>query len=140
MRRCVRNVNSVTGDDRGPRDQVTIVARVATGEDRPRRECRDVGDMQLYRIEVGRDDGVEVRHIVGAIANEGRHQQPLHRQHPAVCFTPPSNCRKVCRVSAATLYAYRILNKPMNMQLLAMQGRILAVSVVAVVVVRWRTS
>ena len=27
--------------------------------------------MQLYRIEVGRDDGVEVRHIVGAIANEG---------------------------------------------------------------------
>ncbi|MDI5754356.1 Rpn family recombination-promoting nuclease/putative transposase, partial [Salmonella enterica subsp. enterica serovar Montevideo] len=34
-------------------------------------ERRDVGDMQLYRIEVGRDDGVEVRHIVGAIANEG---------------------------------------------------------------------
>jgi ATP-dependent RNA helicase DeaD len=27
--------------------------------------------MELYRIEVGRDDGVEVRHIVGAIANEG---------------------------------------------------------------------
>ena len=39
--------------------------------DRPRRERRDVGEMQLYRIEVGRDDGVEVRHIVGAIANEG---------------------------------------------------------------------
>nr|WP_314170633.1 DEAD/DEAH box helicase [uncultured Aggregatibacter sp.] len=27
--------------------------------------------MDLYRIEVGRGDGVEVRHIVGAIANEG---------------------------------------------------------------------
>ena len=27
--------------------------------------------MDLYRIEVGRADGVEVRHIVGAIANEG---------------------------------------------------------------------
>ena len=27
--------------------------------------------MDLYRIEVGRTDGVEVRHIVGAIANEG---------------------------------------------------------------------
>ncbi len=27
--------------------------------------------MNLYRIEVGRGDGVEVRHIVGAIANEG---------------------------------------------------------------------
>jgi ATP-dependent RNA helicase DeaD len=27
--------------------------------------------MDLYRIELGREDGVEVRHIVGAIANEG---------------------------------------------------------------------
>lgn len=27
--------------------------------------------MDLYRVEVGRADGVEVRHIVGAIANEG---------------------------------------------------------------------
>lgn len=50
-------------DARGPRE--------SRDGDRPRRERRDVGDMQLYRIEVGRDDGVEVRHIVGAIANEG---------------------------------------------------------------------
>ncbi|MBN0926565.1 DbpA RNA binding domain-containing protein, partial [Pseudomonas aeruginosa] len=49
-------------NDRGPRGD---------REDRPKRERRDVGDMELYRIEVGRDDGVEVRHIVGAIANEG---------------------------------------------------------------------
>ncbi|XBC40587.1 MAG: DEAD/DEAH box helicase [Buchnera aphidicola (Nurudea yanoniella)] len=28
-------------------------------------------NMDLYRIEVGKNDGVEVRHIVGAIANEG---------------------------------------------------------------------
>ncbi|MDP8079940.1 DEAD/DEAH box helicase [Phocoenobacter skyensis] len=27
--------------------------------------------MDMYRIELGREDGVEVRHIVGAIANEG---------------------------------------------------------------------
>ena len=49
-------------NERGPRGD---------REDRPKRERRDVGDMELYRIEVGRDDGVEVRHIVGAIANEG---------------------------------------------------------------------
>ncbi|MBN0639069.1 hypothetical protein JTM28_34910, partial [Pseudomonas aeruginosa] len=49
-------------NDRGPRGD---------REDRPKSERRDVGDMELYRIEVGRDDGVEVRHIVGAIANEG---------------------------------------------------------------------
>ncbi|XKM12555.1 DEAD/DEAH family ATP-dependent RNA helicase [Orbaceae bacterium ac157xtp] len=36
-----------------------------------RRERRDVGDMDLYRIEIGKEDGVDVRHIVGAIANEG---------------------------------------------------------------------
>ncbi|BBI01293.1 ATP-dependent RNA helicase [Buchnera aphidicola (Nipponaphis monzeni)] len=28
-------------------------------------------NVDLYRIEVGRNDGVEVRHIVGAVANEG---------------------------------------------------------------------
>lgn len=31
----------------------------------------NVQPMDLYRIEIGRADGVEVRHIVGAIANEG---------------------------------------------------------------------
>jgi len=36
-----------------------------------RRERRDVGDMDLYRIEVGKENGVDVRNIVGAIANEG---------------------------------------------------------------------
>ncbi len=35
-----------------------------------RRERRDVGEMDMYRIEVGKENGVEVRHIVGAIANE----------------------------------------------------------------------
>ena len=36
-----------------------------------RRERRDVGDMDMYRIEIGKENGVDVRHIVGAIANEG---------------------------------------------------------------------
>ena len=35
-----------------------------------RRERRDVGEMDMYRIEIGKENGVEVRHIVGAIANE----------------------------------------------------------------------
>ncbi|TDQ59583.1 ATP-dependent RNA helicase CsdA [Mesocricetibacter intestinalis] len=43
--------------------------------DNPRsQERRGYGNplpMDLYRIEVGRGDGVDVRHIVGAIANEG---------------------------------------------------------------------
>ncbi|KGQ38136.1 DEAD/DEAH box helicase [Gallibacterium genomosp. 1] len=36
-----------------------------------RRGARNELPMDLYRIEVGRADGVEVGHIVGAIANEG---------------------------------------------------------------------
>ncbi|UDG80718.1 ATP-dependent RNA helicase DeaD [Candidatus Hartigia pinicola] len=35
-----------------------------------RSQRRDVSNMDVYRIEIGRDDGVEVRHIVGAVANE----------------------------------------------------------------------
>lgn len=44
-----------------------------SAERRGGREQRDNNGvaMDLYRIELGREDGVEVRHIVGAIANEG---------------------------------------------------------------------
>jgi len=94
-------------NDRGPR------------EDRPRRERRDVGDMQLYRIEVGRDDGVEVRHIVGAIANEGDISSryigniKLFGSHSTIEL-PKGMPGEVLQHFPRT----RILNKPMNMQLL----------------------
>lgn len=84
-------------DDRGPRDRNDRGPR-GDREDRPRRERRDVGDMQLYRIEVGRDDGVEVRHIVGAIANEGDISSRYIGNIKLFASHPPSNCRKVCRV------------------------------------------
>ncbi|KFB98707.1 cold-shock DEAD-box protein A [Trabulsiella guamensis ATCC 49490] len=94
-------------NDRGPR------------EDRPRRERRDVGDMELYRIEVGRDDGVEVRHIVGAIANEGDISSryigniKLFASHSTIEL-PKGMPGEVLQHFTRT----RILNKPMNMQLL----------------------
>lgn len=57
--------------DRGARADRGDRSSSDRGGDKPaRRERRDVGEMELYRIEVGRDDGIEVRHIVGAIANE----------------------------------------------------------------------
>ncbi|ECG0933197.1 DEAD/DEAH family ATP-dependent RNA helicase [Salmonella enterica subsp. enterica] len=96
-------------EDRGPRDR----------EERPRRERRDVGDMQLYRIEVGRDDGVEVRHIVGAIANEGDISSryigniKLFASHSTIEL-PKGMPGEVLQHFTRT----RILNKPMNMQLL----------------------
>ncbi|NDJ56225.1 DEAD/DEAH family ATP-dependent RNA helicase [Enterobacteriaceae bacterium 4M9] len=87
--------------------------------DRPRRERRDVGDMELYRIEVGRDDGVEVRHIVGAIANEGDISSryigniKLFASHSTIEL-PKGMPGEVLQHFTRT----RILNKPMNMQLM----------------------
>ncbi|ANG94314.2 DEAD/DEAH family ATP-dependent RNA helicase [Lelliottia amnigena] len=89
------------------------------GEDRPRRERRDAGDMELYRIEVGRDDGVEVRHIVGAIANEGDISSryigniKLFGTHSTIEL-PKGMPGEVLQHFTRT----RILNKPMNMQLM----------------------
>lgn len=99
-------------NERGPRSD-------RGGEDRPRRERRDVGDMELYRIEVGRDDGVEVRHIVGAIANEGDISSryigniKLFASHSTIEL-PKGMPGEVLQHFTRT----RILNKPMNMQLL----------------------
>ncbi|MXP49270.1 DEAD/DEAH family ATP-dependent RNA helicase [Pantoea sp. Eser] len=98
-------------DSRGPRE--------SRDGDRPRRERRDVGEMQLYRIEVGRDDGVEVRHIVGAIANEGDISSryigniKLFGTHSTIEL-PKGMPGDVLRHFTRT----RILKKPMNMQLL----------------------
>ncbi len=97
-------------NDRGPRPE---------REDRPRRERRDAGEMELYRIEVGRDDGVEVRHIVGAIANEGDISSryigniKLFGSHSTIEL-PKGMPGEVLQHFTRT----RILNKPMNMQLL----------------------
>ncbi|MGV3345597.1 DEAD/DEAH family ATP-dependent RNA helicase [Enterobacteriaceae bacterium LUAb1] len=94
-------------DDSGRRDN-----------DRPRRERRDVGDMELYRIDVGRDDGVEVRHIVGAIANEGDISSryigniKLFGTHSTIEL-PKGMPGDILQHFTRT----RILNKPMNMQL-----------------------
>ena len=105
-------------DDRGPRDRNSRGAREGR-EDRPRRERRDAGEMELYRIEVGRDDGVEVRHIVGAIANEGDISSryigniKLFAAHSTIEL-PKGMPGEVLQHFTRT----RILNKPMNMQLM----------------------
>lgn len=104
-------------DDRGGRDRDD--RRGNRDGDRPRRERRDVGDMQMYRIEVGRDDGVEVRHIVGAIANEGDISSryigniKLFGTHSTIEL-PKGMPGEILQHFTKT----RILNKPMNMQLI----------------------
>ncbi|MGP2517654.1 DEAD/DEAH family ATP-dependent RNA helicase [Yersinia sp. 2545 StPb PI] len=90
------------------------------GGERPaRRERRDVGEMELYRIEVGRDDGVEVRHIVGAIANEGDISSryigniKLFASHSTIELPKGMPGEMLSHFTRT-----RILNKPLNMQLL----------------------
>lgn len=106
-------------DRRGDRNDRGDRGDRREGGDRPRRERRDVGDMQLYRIEVGRDDGVEVRHIVGAIANEGDISSryigniKLFGTHSTIEL-PKGMPGDVLQHFTRT----RILNKPMNMQLI----------------------
>ncbi|MGP1956818.1 MAG: DEAD/DEAH family ATP-dependent RNA helicase [Arsenophonus sp. NC-PE1-MAG3] len=83
------------------------------------RERSNVDDMELYRIEVGRDDGVEVRHIVGAIANEADINSryigniKLYASH-SIIELPKSMPKELLNHLTRT----RILNKPMQLQLL----------------------
>ncbi|MEX0445088.1 DEAD/DEAH family ATP-dependent RNA helicase [Xenorhabdus sp. SGI246] len=105
-----RNGNGFGERDRGDRGD---------RGDRPRRERRDVGDMELYRIEVGRDDGVEVRHIVGAIANEGDISSRYIGNIKLFATHSTIELPKGMPGDLLTHFTRtRILNKPMNMQLL----------------------
>ncbi|WP_392398310.1 DEAD/DEAH family ATP-dependent RNA helicase [Edwardsiella piscicida] len=105
-------------DQRGG-DRFARRERDERGGDRPRRERREVGDMELYRIEVGRDDGVEVRHIVGAIANEG---DISSRYIGNIRLFGSHSTIELPKGMPGDLLTHftrtRILNKPMNMQLI----------------------
>ena len=116
QRREFRERDDRRDDRRGSRE---MRGESREGGERPRRERRDVGNMELYRIEVGRDDGVEVRHIVGAIANEGDISSryigniKLFGTHSTIEL-PKGMPGEILQHFTRT----RILNKPMNMQLL----------------------
>ncbi|MGL4979639.1 MAG: DbpA RNA binding domain-containing protein, partial [Plesiomonas sp.] len=113
-------------DDRGRRDD----RRDGRRDDRPRREGardgdrperrerRDAGPMDVYRIEVGREDGVEVRHIVGAIANEG---DLSSRYIGNIKLFDSHSTVELPRGMPTDLLDHftrtRILNKPIRMQL-----------------------
>lgn len=83
------------------------------------RERRGYGNpipMDLYRIEVGRTDGVDVRHIVGAIANEGDISSrnighiKLYDTHSTVEL-PQGMPKELLRYFGKT----RVMNRPMQM-------------------------
>jgi ATP-dependent RNA helicase DeaD len=67
-----RNDRNNRGDrnDRGGRNRSFGDRNDRSGSDRPRPK-RDDANLTTYRLEVGRDNDVQPRNIVGAIANEG---------------------------------------------------------------------
>lgn len=81
------------------------------------RPARDQVPMDLYRIEVGRADGVEVKHIVGAIANEGDINSryighiKLHDDYSTIEL-PKDMPKELLQHFDKT----RVLNKPMQMR------------------------
>ncbi len=93
------------------------------GEKRGRngRENQNNGEpMNMFRIEVGRNDGVEVKHIVGAIANEGNISSQfighikLNNDYSTVEL--PAGLPN--QVVAHFTHKARVLNKPMQMSLI----------------------
>lgn len=87
---------------------------------RTRRDRRDINkDAELYRIEVGRNDGVEVRHIVGAIANEGNiNSRNIGNIKLFSSYSTIELPKGMSKDLLQTFNRTRILNKPINMKLL----------------------
>ena len=93
-------------------------------ERKPReRNSRDAGPMDTYRIEVGREHGVQVKNIVGAIANEADISSKfigdirLHEQHSTVQL--PQNMPKDVLDHFQKVF---ICKRPMGMTITQDQG------------------
>lgn len=88
-----------------------------------RRERRDTGEMDTYRLEIGKAQGVEVRNIVGAIANEGNissryiGQIKLYENYSTIELPKgmPNDIRN-------HLEKVRILERPINMRIVSVES------------------
>lgn len=106
-RRDRNDRNDRRGDRNDRRDRDNGSQRRGYGNPQP---------MDLYRLEVGRGDGVDVRHIVGAIANEGDMDSrnighiKLYDDYSTVEL-PQGASQEILKQFDKT----RVLNKPMQM-------------------------
>ncbi|MDT9587289.1 MAG: DEAD/DEAH family ATP-dependent RNA helicase [Candidatus Arsenophonus melophagi] len=86
---------------------------------RSRRERNDVCDMELYRIEVGRNDGVEARHIVGAIVHEADiSSRNIGNIKLFASYSTIELAKGISSKLLNHLTRTRIFNKPMHIQCL----------------------
>lgn len=76
-------------------------------------------NFDLYRIDVGRNDGVEVRHIVGAIANEGDiHSRNIGNVRLFPSYSTIELPKGLSSILSKTFIRTKILNKFINIKLL----------------------
>jgi len=115
-----RNDRNPRSNDRGRRNE----RGGERAERKPReRNSRDAGPMDTYRIEVGREHGVQVKNIVGAIANEADISSKfigdirLHDSHSTVQL--PQNMPKDVLDHFQKVF---ICKRPMGMTLTQDQG------------------
>lgn len=86
---------------------------------RLRRDYRNAKDIDLYRLEVGRNDGVEVRHIVGAIANEANiSSRDIGNIKLFSSYTLIELPKSLSQDLFKSLIRTKILNKSINIKLL----------------------
>ena len=118
-----RNSRNDRGD-RGRRNERGGERGGERAERKPReRNSRDAGPMDTYRIEVGREHGVQVKNIVGAIANEADISSKfigdirLHDNHSTVQL--PQNMPKDVLDHFQKVF---ICKRPMGLTITADQG------------------
>ncbi|ASM53393.1 ATP-dependent RNA helicase DeaD [Pseudoalteromonas nigrifaciens] len=119
-----RNPRSNDRGDRGRRNERGGERGGERAERKPReRNSRDAGPMDTYRIEVGREHGVQVKNIVGAIANEADISSKfigdirLHDNHSTVQL--PKNMPKDVLDHFQKVF---ICKRPMGLTITADQG------------------
>ncbi|CAL4323325.1 ATP-dependent RNA helicase DeaD [Buchnera aphidicola (Eriosoma lanigerum)] len=85
---------------------------------RVRKDRKDYLEMDVYKIEVGRNDGVEVRHIVGAIANEGDiSSRNIGHVNVFSSYSTVELPKSLSNNLLKTFSRTRILNKQINMKI-----------------------
>ncbi|QFQ32194.1 DEAD/DEAH box helicase [Buchnera aphidicola] len=86
---------------------------------RYRRDRKEMKNVDLYRIEIGRNDGIEVRHIVGAIANESNiNSRNIGNIKLFSSYSIVELPLGLSKELLQNLMKTRILNKPINIKLL----------------------
>ncbi|VFP80628.1 DEAD/DEAH family ATP-dependent RNA helicase [Candidatus Erwinia haradaeae] len=111
VRREYRDVNNDRRSDR--------LERGARSLENTSRFRREKSNIQLYRIDLGRDNGIEVRHIVGAMVNEGNiSSRDIGHIKLFSTYATIELPKDISHTILQNIAKTHILNKPINIKLI----------------------